>query len=144
MLETILIIDDNASNRTLLKFAVRAFCKTVLECSYGAEALAMTQNNSIDLVFVDIQLPDMNGIDLTAQIHSLSPQTVIAMSTANNRSDVMEQACQNGARFYLIKPYDMPMLKTMLEHLVAQNAPLSSPMAIIDSQDGWRNFHCSA
>ncbi|QNL50672.1 response regulator transcription factor [Olivibacter sp. SDN3] len=72
-------------------------------CGSGSETLSFLQEQTVDVVLLDINLPDVSGIDLCKQIKQLRPNThVIAISNYNERSMVTKML-QNGATGYVLK-----------------------------------------
>jgi DNA-binding NarL/FixJ family response regulator len=81
----------------------------------GSALISFLNNNEIDIVLLDIMLPDGNGIELCLQVKKLSPKTVvIAISNHTERSIIM-QILQNGASGYILKNASVEELKNGIE-----------------------------
>jgi len=81
----------------------------------GGALISFLNNNEIDIILLDIMLPDVNGIELCAQVKKLSPKTVvIAISNHTERSIIM-QILQNGASGYILKNASVEELKNGIE-----------------------------
>lgn len=81
----------------------------------GSALISFLNNHEIDIILLDIMLPDGNGIELCAQIKKLSPKTVvIAISNHTERSIIM-QILQNGASGYILKNASVEELKNGIE-----------------------------
>jgi len=81
----------------------------------GSALISFLNNNEIDIILLDIMLPDGNGIELCAQVKKLSPKTVvIAISNHTERSIIM-QILQNGASGYILKNASVEELKNGIE-----------------------------
>ena len=81
----------------------------------GSALISFLNNNAIDIILLDIMLPDVNGIELCAQVKKLSPKTVvIAISNHTERSIIM-QILQNGASGYILKNASVEELKNGIE-----------------------------
>ncbi|WP_316734980.1 response regulator transcription factor [Pedobacter aquatilis] len=81
----------------------------------GAALLNFLYSNKLDVALLDIMLPDINGIELCAEIKKLSPETiVIAISNHTERSIIM-QILQNGASGYILKNSSVEELKNCIE-----------------------------
>lgn len=77
--------------------------KLVNSCTTGAEALSFLEETLVDIVLLDINLPDMNGIDICQHISKKHPDvSVIGLSTYGERS-IINQMITNGAKGYLLK-----------------------------------------
>ncbi|MBN1668705.1 MAG: response regulator transcription factor [Anaerolineales bacterium] len=102
----VLLIDDEANLRhTLTRVLQQAGC-VVSSAADGQEALQILQNTSFDLVYLDIHLPDMNGLQVLQQIRLSSPQLPVILFTAYASLQSALDAIRLGATDYLVKPID--------------------------------------
>ena len=115
----VLIVDDSAAIRKILQRVLRQAdvpFGDLYEAGDGAQALAALQKNSVDLVLSDINMPNMDGLQLLAQIKA-NPQwnrvRVLMITTEGNQTRVME-AVGLGAAGYLRKPFTADQLKERL------------------------------
>lgn len=101
----VLIVDDHPLVIEGLKSLLRGNkdIKVVESCNDGYHALQYLQNNFVDIVLLDINLPDTSGIDICEQISKKYPLiSVIGLSTYGERS-IINQMISNGAKGYLLK-----------------------------------------
>ncbi len=106
MKPTILVVDDDNS--------VRVSLKTLLEDQYqplpvasSLEALEKIKNaNALDLVLLDITMPDQDGIITLKQIKELEPSIEVIMVTGNQKTEMAVKAMKEGAYDYVTKPFD--------------------------------------
>ncbi|MFN7928113.1 MAG: response regulator transcription factor [Blastocatellia bacterium] len=99
----ILIVDDNARMRGMLKAMVADLATGVIECQDGKDALAAYEANHPDVVLMDISMKEMDGLAATQQIVTADPAARIIIVT-NFDDDAMRQAAQAvGARGYILK-----------------------------------------
>jgi CheY-like chemotaxis protein/anti-sigma regulatory factor (Ser/Thr protein kinase) len=106
---TILVVDDTPSKRYVLASWLRRAGHTVIEAATGSEALALFDVGGIDLVVLDVRLPDMSGFDVSEQIKSSTkhrPTPVIHVSAAAIHSVDRTHGLQRGADAYLVDPVD--------------------------------------
>jgi diguanylate cyclase (GGDEF)-like protein len=105
---TILIVDDIAANRDILarRFARRGF--KVTEAESGRRALELIDNQTFDLVFLDIEMPEMSGLEVLKRIRERnSPVSLpVIMVTGKSHSNVVAEAFAQGANDYVTKPVD--------------------------------------
>lgn len=104
-----LIVDDIFMNRLLLREIIKEISNSSKEAENGKEAIDIIENNEIDIVLMDIEMPVMNGIETTKYIRSqmLPPKSklpVIAL-TAHNPEDFFENFNNAGFDQLLTKPY---------------------------------------
>lgn len=101
----ILLVDDNETNRRVAyEILVHAGC-TVETASSGAKAIALVQEKAFDLILMDIQMPDMDGIEATRAIKALPPPPppIVAMTAYSMQGD-KEKFMNAGLDDYLAKP----------------------------------------
>jgi DNA-binding NarL/FixJ family response regulator len=101
----ILIVEDNVAFRQLLKqiLSLRFPFLAIDEASDGAEALLKINAASHDLVFTDIRLPGVNGLDLTRQIKRLDDQITVIVLSSDDLPEYQEAAYRSGANYFLSK-----------------------------------------
>jgi len=103
----ILVVDDNRINRKLVTTLLKQSFAEVFEATTGKEAVDLTQTRSFDLIFMDIHMPVMNGIDATANIRASEhggQRTPIIALTANAVRGERERLTSSGLDACLIKP----------------------------------------
>jgi DNA-binding NtrC family response regulator len=113
---TALIIDDDRDSREVL---VQWFARNGFEAAAEgtlAEARKHLQGHSVDLVLLDLQLPDGNGLELLSEIEAQQPAQV-ALLTGHASVDSAVEAFRSGAVDYLTKPVDLGRLKLILRNV---------------------------
>ncbi|SDI78999.1 ATP-binding protein [Billgrantia gudaonensis] len=125
----LLVVDDNASNRRLLREMLARPGLIVAEAASGEEALALAESEHFDLVLMDIRMPGMDGIETTRALRRLggswSRCPVIAV-TAHALEPDRQRLCDAGLQDVLIKPVDGRQLETLL-HRHLSGWPPSEP-----------------
>ena len=111
---TILIVEDNATVRRLIRRAIAHLTTKIYECGDGADALKAYTEHQPDLVFMDIRMPRMDGLAATRQITKLYPKARIVIVTDYNEEQLRVAALAAGAIGYALKDN-----LTELEELVA-------------------------
>lgn len=101
----VLIVDDHAMVRTGLKNFLYAYdwVQTVGEAATGAEAVAFCAARPVDVVLMDIVMPEMDGVEATRQIVALRKPIRIVILTSFHEQGQVEQALKAGATSYLLK-----------------------------------------
>lgn len=107
---SILIIDDDASLRRTLTDILRVKGHDPMSAGNGEEGIAMVRDNPVDLVLIDLGLPDLPGIDVLDRVKSERPSTEAIILTGNATLDSAIEATNRGAFSYLLKPYDIDLL----------------------------------
>lgn len=104
---TVLIVEDRKSFRAVLReFLALKFpdCK-LLEAATGARALQQFDQHQPRLVLMDIQLPDINGIEATRCIKARSPDTVVIAMSMMNEAHIADRALAAGATAFISKDH---------------------------------------
>ena len=103
----VLIIDDDPQILKLMSFVLGSGQYHVLGASSGFEALAIVSENAPDLIFCDLTMPDMDGIETVRRIRSLpnGSSVPILMLTALSERSNMDDSLAAGATDYLTKPF---------------------------------------
>jgi DNA-binding NarL/FixJ family response regulator len=119
----ILVVDDFAPWRSFLKtlLVVTPEWQIGGEAINGADALKKAQELQPDLVLLDIDLPDVSGIDLARQLQIVAPNTKIVFLTAESSSDIANVALSTGALGYLLKSQVISELLPALKSVFSNN-----------------------
>ncbi|MDM8526587.1 hybrid sensor histidine kinase/response regulator [Anaerolineales bacterium HSG24] len=103
---SILIVDDDTLVSEMTQGLVEELGYTVIgKAANGQEGINLTVSLQPDLVLMDVEMPDMNGLEASRQIQQLSP-TPIVILTAYDDQELVEEASQSGVGAYLVKPPD--------------------------------------
>lgn len=115
----ILIAEDDESSQIFLSLAVQSFAKEIICVRTGLEAVAACHNNSdIDLVLMDIRMPEMDGYEATRQIRKFNKDVIIIAQTAYAFKGENEKAIAAGCNDYISKPIKVNSLKQKInKHL---------------------------
>ncbi|MCJ8313322.1 MAG: response regulator [Saccharospirillaceae bacterium] len=148
----ILAVDDNEINLKLIKEILSDFNVSIHLAKSGFEALEKVTKQYYDLIFMDIQMPEMNGIETTKSIRVSQPSqqhTPIVALTAHALAGEKEHLLQEGMDDYLTKPIDEQQLISVILKWtgtdISQNTDLnrlsnknktSSELAIVDLKEG--------
>ncbi|WP_291105166.1 MULTISPECIES: PAS domain S-box protein [unclassified Flavobacterium] len=101
----ILIAEDDKISRMLLTKTIKVFSKEIIEALDGVEALEACQNNpDIDLVMMDINMPNMDGHEATRQIRQFNKNVIIIAQTANAFDSDKKEAMESGCNDFISKP----------------------------------------
>jgi CheY-like chemotaxis protein len=117
----ILVVDDIYTNRYLLSELIKLTGNEAVMAENGEEALEILQSQEIHLVFMDIEMPVMNGIETTEYIRNkleppLSAIPVIAL-TAHNPEEFFEDFSDVGFDELITKPYSVDKIRIMINNM---------------------------
>jgi len=106
----ILIIDDDPNLRKTLSDILRAKGYETVAAKNGTEGLDLLKQNSYNLALIDLQLPDISGLEILNRIKADHPSTDAIILTGNATLDSAIEATNRGAFSYLQKPYEIDQL----------------------------------
>jgi two-component system KDP operon response regulator KdpE len=121
----ILVVDDERAIRRFLRASLATHGHVVLEAATGEEALAVIAAQRPDVIFLDLGLPDMDGIQVTQRLREWSKAPVIILSVRDQEKDKIE-ALDAGADDYLTKPFGMGELMARMRGVMRRSLPGST------------------
>lgn len=117
---SILIIDDTSSIRAYLQQTLQLLgINQVQEAATGEQGLSLFKQQHCDIVFLDIELPDINGRDLLGTIKQHTPWVHVVMITAHNTVENLQQSITAGASGFVAKPFSIQKIKNIIERCMA-------------------------
>jgi CheY-like chemotaxis protein len=99
----LLIVDDNAAVRRLIRGIVLPFAGEICECGDGADASSVYQAQKPDVVLMDIRMKELDGIEATKQIRAVDPEARIVIVTDYDDDALRHAAMGAGAFDYVLK-----------------------------------------
>ena len=112
----ILIVEDDAISKLLMTLAVKKYAKEILKVSTGYQAIETCRANpDIDLVMMDINMPEMGGYEATKKIREFNKDVVIIAQTANGMQSDKEEALAAGCNDYISKPVNLSTLSKIIK-----------------------------
>lgn len=121
---TVLYIEDDFQNRVLVRRVLEASGFSIVEAENGLTGLQLAQNLVPDLILMDINLPEIDGYEVTSrlkQIDALAHVPIIAM-TANVMKGDREKTLDAGCDGYIQKPIDVDLLPEQINRYLAAMA----------------------
>ena len=118
---TILIVDDEDRLRLSLSLILQKEHYRVETAANAEEALDCLKRQEYDLMFLDLNLPGLSGIDLLAEVHRQAPHMPVLILTAHGALESAIQAVRLGARDYMIKPVEPVLILTRVAEILAES-----------------------
>jgi two-component system cell cycle response regulator DivK len=121
---TILYVEDNPDNRNLIRRVLMAEGYSMVDAVNARQAIERLEDGGIDLILMDINMPDTDGYTLTAQIKSMEKFTKIPIVavTANVMRGDHEKSLEAGCDGYIQKPIDIDILTQQIERFLTRSA----------------------
>lgn len=116
-MKNILIIDDEDALRKMLKIALIEKGYTVFEAANGVEGIEVFKNTSPGIVLTDVNMPEMNGIEMTRKIKEINEDADIIIMTGYGTEDLVIDAIRAGASNYIKKPLQFNELFSILDSI---------------------------
>ena len=116
----VLVAEDHPINQKLLKTFLTNFGCTVFTANNGREAVnQIAEHPEIELVFMDIQMPELNGVEATIEIRKTDYKGIIIACTANSDEADFEMYRNNGMNGVLVKPFKKQSVKELLDKWIS-------------------------
>jgi len=103
----LLIVDDEPLIRSSLRYRLSGEGRTILDCGSGAEAIAILKSRDIELVLLDINLPDISGLEVLEWVTANRKSTGVILVSGDDCIDSAIKAMRHGAAGFVRKPYDL-------------------------------------
>jgi CheY-like chemotaxis protein len=114
----ILIVDDDLASKLVLKRPLEKLGHIVLVAKTGMEAIEICKNEpDIDLILMDIRMPEMDGYETTEKIRAFNNDVMIVVQSSNFFSGVKEKAIESGCNGYISKPINFVELTNIIRSL---------------------------
>ena len=114
----ILYVEDDAALLQETRTILEKIFKSVDVARNGAEGLLKFTQHSYDLVITDIEMPELNGLEMSSKIKEVNPQIPIIVISAYSNSSYLIEAINIGINYYVLKPILLPQLLSTLHSVV--------------------------
>jgi two-component system chemotaxis response regulator CheY len=115
----VVLIDDNDITRGVLRLGLPFNIEVVGEAASGRSGLDVCLRVKPDIVFLDIMMPDMGGLEILPAIKDALPMTEVLMVTASNDRLTIEQSIMGGAASFIIKPFSAGTIQDAVNRALA-------------------------
>ena len=110
--KSILTVDDAVTMRKMISFTLKSAGHDVVEASDGVDALTQLKGRAVDLIITDVNMPNMDGLELTRQVRKLEQfqKTPIIVLTTESAPEKKAEAKSAGATGWIVKPFQQDQL----------------------------------
>jgi DNA-binding NtrC family response regulator len=123
----ILLVDDENLILYSLSTTLRQEGAQVTAVANGTDALSEIRRLPYDICFLDVHLPDANGLDLMRIVQKISPGTRIIIMTAVDLSDSQMSDLQRNACHFLPKPFDLDKVRSLVANISKEGGASAAP-----------------
>jgi two-component system response regulator HydG len=127
---SILVVDDNVSLCKTMSFVLSRKGYSVATAKDGPEALERVKEKPFDMIFMDIKMPVMDGVETYKRIKGIRPGAAVMMMTAYAVEDLVQEALEEGAYGIIYKPLDMEKVITLVQE--AREARKGALVLVVD------------
>lgn len=111
----LLYVEDDLMTQEEVSYFLKKYVKELYVAKNGEEGLELFLNNKIDMVITDIQMPKMNGLEMSKRILEINPNMPIAITTAYSDADYLIKAIELGIDKYILKPLHLAELLAVIQ-----------------------------
>jgi len=116
----ILVVDDQFGDRETLKGILEDKGYKVATAQDGTEAIEMVEGRHYDIIFLDVRLPDMSGVETFEQVKQIDSEVVVIMMTGYTEEDSIKRALSQGAYTCVYKPFEMERVLGLVEEITGE------------------------
>ncbi len=134
--ELILLIEDEPQMRRFLRITLQSHGYRLVEAATGQEGLMQAATRNPDVVLLDLGLPDLDGLEVTARLREWTQTPIVVISAREQEQDKVK-ALDAGADDYLTKPFSaeelMARIRVALRHVARQTAGKQEPVFVLQN-----------
>ena len=110
----ILVVDDYFADRETLKAVLEERGYRVVTAETGADALARVKEKHFDIIFLDVRLPDIDGVRIFEQVKQIDPEVAVIMMTGYSEEELVRRAVSRGAYTCIYKPLNVEKILSLV------------------------------
>ena len=135
-MDRVLIVDDDPSMRYSLTRMLEGQGLGVVVAKNGAEGLELFFRDEPQLVVMDIKMPGQSGLEVLRQIKEKDPKALVILMTAFGTTETAIEAMKFGAFDYILKPFDIPKMKSLMERALEVSRMMKKMVSLPDQREG--------
>ena len=117
----ILVVDDQFKDREMLRVKLEEKGYRVATARDGAEAIEMVKSKHYDIIFLEVSLPDMNGVETFERVKEINPEATVIMMTGCTEEDLLKRVISQDAYTCIYKPFDMEKVIALVEDIAKES-----------------------
>ena len=115
--EKIMVVDDDSLGREYLYETLMRGGYEVASVNNGQQAITRISKEAYDVIFLDMKMPGMCGMEVLEKVKSISPETVVILMTAHGTIETAVEAMKKGAYDYIIKPFSPEQIELLISRV---------------------------
>ena len=117
----ILVVDDLRNIRLTLAGILEDKGHNVATAEDGYKAIELIRDTHFDVIFMDIKMPGINGVDTYKEVKKIDPKAVVIMMTAYSVEDLLKRAVSEGVYTCIYKPFDIENVISLVEDAIKES-----------------------
>jgi two-component system nitrogen regulation response regulator GlnG len=130
----LLVVDDESAILVAFRRAFRNTQLEVITAESAGDGLTLFEQRRPDVVVLDVQLPDLGGLELFRRIHALDARTPVIFITGKTTTDTAIEAMKLGAYDYLFKPLELGPLRLTIDRAVTLSRLVHTPAVVAEGE----------
>lgn len=115
-MSSVLVVDDSIFIRNILKDMLgRLGVQELDEAADGLEAVEKTRSGNFELIFMDVMMPKMDGLQAIKEIKAINPEQKIIVCTSAGQDKIVNEAVESGAKELILKPFDLEEVRGIVD-----------------------------
>lgn len=115
---SIMVVDDNVGLTKTMSFILKKRGFTVVTAHNGLDAINQIEEGvKVDIIFMDIKMPELNGVETFKRLKKIVPNATVIMMTAYAVEDLVQEALEEGAYSIIYKPFDFDYLLSLIDKI---------------------------
>lgn len=135
-----LVVDDEKIVRDFFRRLLSLLGLDAVDVEDGYKAIEMVKKDKFDIIFLDVRMPGLNGLETYREIHKISPDTLAVMITGYAVEDILEQAKKEGVCSAIHKPFDINQIKEVIERVAKEETKTPLNILVVDDDEAIHNF----
>jgi len=116
---TAMVVEDEVAANEMLSSTFKSFFADVTSAFDGKQALELTKKDKPDIIFVDIVMPEMDGIELSRRLREMNPNQIIIVISASNDIQKISESIEVGVNSFIQKPIDTKKIIELLKNITS-------------------------
>ncbi len=131
-MQKLLLVDDEKNILAMLERILKNDSLEILKAANGKEALRIAKKENPDVILMDMQMPEMDGLTAFKEIKKIRQKQLVIMMTGFGSTETAISAMQMGAFDYITKPFDLPKIQGMVENALNASALMQEVVKLAD------------
>jgi DNA-binding NtrC family response regulator len=135
-----LVVDDEKIERDFFKRLLSLLGLDARDAEDGYKAIELVKKDKFDIIFLDVRMPGLNGLETYREIRKIDPEVLAVMITGYAVEDILEQAQKEGVCSAIHKPFDINQIKEVIEKVAKEDMKEPLNILVVDDDEAIHHF----